>query len=29
VTGMLSDFRQIAAQRWESFAGAGRSPLKF
>ena len=23
VTGMLSDFRQLAAQRWESFAGAG------
>jgi hypothetical protein len=29
VTGMLSDFRQIAAERWEAFAGTQRSPLKF
>lgn len=29
VTGMLSDFRQLAVQRWESFASAGRNPLKF
>ena len=29
VPGMLSDFRQIAVQRWENFAGVGRSPLKF
>jgi hypothetical protein len=29
VTGMLTDFRQIAAQRWEAFAGTPRSPLKF
>ena len=29
VTGMLSDFRRLAAQRWESFAGIGRNPLKF
>jgi hypothetical protein len=29
VSGMLSDFRQIAAQRWESFAGTQRNPLKF
>jgi hypothetical protein len=29
VSGMLSEFRQLAAHRWESFAGLARSPLKF
>jgi hypothetical protein len=29
VTGILADFRQLAARRWESFAGMARSPLKF